>query len=194
MAIGILRNLVLAGALVVGGVGLAAAPAAAAPQTDRSPVTTQSQRGSLTSTVKGTFTDATGGTGTVTGTFVPTRFAVTDGELLATGTLTATLVDAAGETVGTATETVSLPLVRSASTVDAVAPCNILNLVLGPLDLNLLGLEVHLDQVVLDIVAQSGPGNLLGNLLCAVAGLLDRGGSLYSIAFLLNTILGLLGR
>lgn len=53
------------------------------------------------------------------------------------------------------------------------AACDVLNLVLGPLDLNLLGLQVHLDQVVLDIVAQPGPGNLLGNLLCAVAGLLD---------------------
>ena len=55
----------------------------------------------------------------------------------------------------------------------AVGSCDILNLVLGPLDLDILGLQVHLDQVVLDIVAQSGAGNLLGNLLCAVAGLLD---------------------
>ena len=49
----------------------------------------------------------------------------------------------------------------------------VLNLVLGPLDLNLLGLVVHLNQVVLDIIAVTGAGNLLGNLLCAVAGLLD---------------------
>ena len=69
-----------------------------------------------------------------------------------------------------------------------------LNLVLGPLDLNLLGLEVHLKQVVLDIVAQSGAGNLLGNLLCAVAGLLDGGlgGVLDQVAALLNQILGAL--
>ena len=52
------------------------------------------------------------------------------------------------------------------------AACDILNLVLGPLDLNILGLEVHLNQVVLDIIATPGPGQLLGNLLCAVAGLL----------------------
>jgi hypothetical protein len=44
---------------------------------------------------------------------------------------------------------------------------------LGPLNLNLHGLHVHLNQVVLDINAQSGPGNLLGNLLCSVAGLLN---------------------
>lgn len=52
-------------------------------------------------------------------------------------------------------------------------PCPILHLELGPLDLNLLGLRVQLNQVVLDITAVPGPGNLLGNLLCAVAGLLD---------------------
>ena len=53
------------------------------------------------------------------------------------------------------------------------APCPILHLELGPLDLNLLGLRVQLNQVVLDVTAEPGPGNLLGNLLCAVAGLLD---------------------
>ena len=51
--------------------------------------------------------------------------------------------------------------------------CPVLHLELGPLDLNLLGLRVQLNQVVLDITAIPGGGNLLGNLLCAVAGLLD---------------------
>lgn len=51
--------------------------------------------------------------------------------------------------------------------------CPILHLELGPLDLDLLGLRVQLNQVVLDVTAVPGPGNLLGNLLCAVAGLLD---------------------
>ena len=45
--------------------------------------------------------------------------------------------------------------------------CQILDLRLGPLDLNLLGLVVHLDMVHLNITAEPGPGNLLGNLLCA---------------------------
>ena len=48
-------------------------------------------------------------------------------------------------------------------------PCPILNLNLGPLDLNLLGLHVHLNEVILNIEAIPGPGNLL----CAVARLLD---------------------
>ena len=55
--------------------------------------------------------------------------------------------------------------------------CDILHLELGPLNLNLLGLEVILDDceggpVVVDITGQRGRGNLLGNLLC---GLLNSG-------------------
>jgi len=75
--------------------------------------------------------------------------------------------------------------------------CNVLNLVLAPLNLNVLGLVVHLNQVVLNIVAQSGAGQLLGNLLCFVAGLLDAGsplsGLLAQVTSLLNRILGALG-
>ena len=70
--------------------------------------------------------------------------------------------------------------------------CDVLNLVLGPLDLDLLGLQVSLDKVVLDIVAASGAGNLLGNLLCAVAGLLDAGGLLTQVAQILDAVLALL--
>ena len=49
-------------------------------------------------------------------------------------------------------------------------------------------------QVHLNITAEQGPGNLLGNLLCAVAGLLDNGGALTSITSLLNQILQALTR
>ena len=48
---------------------------------------------------------------------------------------------------------------------------------------------MNLSEVILDITAQSGAGNLLGNLLCAVAGLLDNPGGL---ARVLNDILGIL--
>jgi hypothetical protein len=78
--------------------------------------------------------------------------------------------------------------------------CNILTLGLGPLDLDLLGLRVALDPVNSLIEAIPGAGNLLGNLLCGVAGLLDGGlggglggllnGLLQAIANLLNGLLG----
>jgi hypothetical protein len=75
--------------------------------------------------------------------------------------------------------------------------CPILNLVLGPLDLNLLGLHVTLNEVNLVIEAIAGAGALLGNLLCAIAGLLDPGGTLTGLlgqlAGLLNQIIGILG-
>ena len=56
--------------------------------------------------------------------------------------------------------------------------CDILNLSLGPVSLNLLGLMVHLDNcangpVTLDLTAVEGPGNLLGNLLCNLDNLLN---------------------
>ena len=47
--------------------------------------------------------------------------------------------------------------------------CPILDLTLGPLDLNLLGLMVHLDQVHLTITADSD-GGILGQLLCGIGG------------------------
>jgi hypothetical protein len=62
---------------------------------------------------------------------------------------------------------------RAATTAATTASCQILHLDLGPLDLNLLGLNVHLNEVVLDITATPGAGNLLGNLLCGVANLLN---------------------
>jgi hypothetical protein len=143
--------------------------------------------GSITQTVTGTFTDAVGGTGAFTGTLSATRFAAQGDQLIATGTVTGTLTDSLGNVLGTATTTFQAPVVA------AQATCQILHLELGPLDLNLLGLMVHLDKVVLDITAQQAPGNLLGNLLCAIAHLLDGGNPLSDIAGLLNRILRLLG-
>ncbi len=108
--------------------------------------------------------------------------------LYAVGTLTGTLTNAAGTVIGTVTNVpIMLPLTASQSS------CQILHLELGPLDLNLLGLMVHLNKVVLDITAQPGPGNLLGNLLCAVAGLLNGNASLRGVANLLNQLLAALG-
>jgi hypothetical protein len=70
------------------------------------------------------------------------------------------------------------------------AVCNVLDLTLGPLDLNLLGLEVHLNQVHLVINANPA-GGLLGQLLCSLAGGLN--GPLGTIIGLLNQILAALG-
>ncbi len=124
--------------------------------------------------------------GTLTGTLNVTRFVAQGGVMYAVGTLSGTLTDAAGNLITTLTnQPVQLPITAASGS------CPILNLTLGPLDLTLLGLNVHLNQVVLNITATSGPGNLLGNLLCAVAGLLDAN-NVNGIVRLLNQILGAL--
>ena len=51
--------------------------------------------------------------------------------------------------------------------------CDILNLDLAPIHLDLLGLVVDLDEVHLDITGLTGAGKLLGNLLCGLLGILD---------------------
>jgi len=57
----------------------------------------------------------------------------------------------------------------SAGTQAVQAVCTVLDLTVGPLDLNLLGLMVHLDKVHLLITADPN-GGLLGSLLCSLAG------------------------
>ena len=130
-------------------------------------------------------------TGTFEGTFEVTRFVARQGQLLARGTLEG-VCTAADPVVGTVTETVN-QVVQLPVTPGATATCEVLDLTLGPLHLDLLGLVVDLNQVHLQITAEQGPGNLLGNLLCAIAGLLDGNSPTQGLAQLLNRILAILG-
>jgi hypothetical protein len=134
------------------------------------------------------------GNGAVDGTMNIQRFATQNGDLVALGTFTGTVTNASGQVLSSGSQQVAVPVDVAASG----GSCQILDLVLAPLDLDLLGLQVHLDQVHLNITAQQGPGNLLGNLLCAVAGLLDGpanpvGALLDQLVALLNQILGAIG-
>jgi hypothetical protein len=74
------------------------------------------------------------------------------------------------------------------SGVSTQAVCDILTLNIGKIHLDLLGLVVDLSKINLLITAVPGAGNLLGNLLCAVAGLLDPNSAL---ADFLNELLGI---
>jgi hypothetical protein len=79
------------------------------------------------------------------------------------------------------------------------AVCPILVLDIGAIHLDLLGLVVDLAPISLDITAVPGAGNLLGNLLCAVANLLNGtgggslGGLLAQINQILQSILAIIG-
>jgi hypothetical protein len=129
-----------------------------------------------------------------------TRFAMSSaGQLLVSGVITGTadgvpftqsFTDAPATLSGGAA---AASTAAAGPSVQQIGTCDILFLDLGPLHLDVLGLTVDLSEVVLDINAVSGAGNLLGNLLCAVVHLLDGPGILASISNILDQINAILG-
>ena len=133
-----------------------------------------------------------------------TNFAVQQGtsgnQVVSTGVLSGRFVDSSGR------EIARVDQAAFTAPVNNVDPppnaCQILNLTLGPLTLNLLGLVVDIpNPIVINIFAIPGAGNLLGNLLCAVANLLNGNplssllgnlGALQQLVGLLNQIIGVL--
>ena len=143
--------------------------------------------------ITGTLADG----GSFTGTITATKLAVDPltQQLSMTGIVNGTATKATGEVVNVIDQTVttSMALSHPGQAAGLVRPaaqasCGILNLVLGPLHLDLLGLVVDLNQVILNITGQTGAGNLLGNLLCALTGLLDLPGALAAITQILGSI------
>ena len=133
----------------------------------------------LTKTVKLT------GTKGFKGTYTIDRFTTRNGKMVAVGNLRGTMRKN-GKTKRVAKNAVimpasvagagpaSLPTPAKASQLPPIpTACEILNLVLGPITLDLLGLVVRTNQINVRIDAVPGQGNLLGNLLCAVTNLLN---------------------
>ncbi|PRY62642.1 hypothetical protein BCF74_10478 [Knoellia remsis] len=149
----------------------APAPAAAAAKAAAKPAAT-------TLPVAGTLADGTAFTGALSN--LSTE--VVNGVLQLTGTVTGTGLPTGGTDFTAPIQNLAAP-----------KGCSILTLDLGPLNLDLLGLVIDLSPISLDITAVPGAGNLLGNLLCAVAGLLDGGGPLQAISALLDRLLRGLG-
>jgi hypothetical protein len=188
----------LVGALMSGGAATARGSLATEPT-----VVAKTNEGKMTSRIVGT----TAGGRPVVGSFTPLRFKKLDGKEWVKGVVDGVIKRADGSREKfTVIRTLKVKSINGqrlstlgtagAGSAGLGASCDILHLTLGPLDLDLLGLKIHLDRVVLNIDADPGPGNLLGNLLCAVAGLLDGNtplsGILTALNRLLNQILGAL--
>jgi hypothetical protein len=138
--------------------------------------------------VTGTLSDGTALSG---GNLTITKFGYdqTNKKLLVSGVLTYGSQSTGGEAT-TLTQTftdVPTTLTKSSGQQKQVGTCDILFLDLGPIFLDVLGLTVDLSEITLDINAVAGPGNLLGNLLCALVNLLN-GGPLAAILELINQI------
>jgi len=121
----------------------------------------------------------------IPGTLNIQRFVAQNGEAVAVGTATLLIPGRAPTVVPVA---VNVIRGQQGGVTAQQAACDILHLVLGPLHIDLLGLIIDLNEVHLDIVAQPGPGNLLGNLLCAIVGLLDGTGPLGQLVAALNRL------
>ena len=172
--------------LMVCAVSLGAAGTASAAQQPETP---------LTKTV------ALTGTKGFKGTFTIDRFVNRSGKMFAVGTLKGTMRKN-GETKRVKARTVSLPAsvagagpaTSAKASQDPLPPlpngqaCQILALDLGPINLNLLGLVVRTNEIQLRIDAVQGQGNLLGNLLCAVTGILNPTGALGQLTGAINQL------
>lgn len=155
--------------------GGSAAPAAVAPMSSHEAATVP---------VEGVLADGTAFTGTIS--------ALTAEVVGGVVNLSGTLTGMAGDTP--VTQDFTVPITELATPDSQPGGCQILFLDLGPIFLDVLGLQVDLSQIVLDITAVPGAGNLLGNLLCAVAGLFDGPGNpVNAITNLLNRLLDGLG-
>jgi hypothetical protein len=140
------------------------------------PAAAQTSPTKLAKTVKLTGT-AKGGK-KFNGTFTIQRFTHKGSKVLAVGTVKGKVK---GKSVTKKNVKIPVTLQRhaGATTSQAGPPnptpgaCPILDLVLQPIDLNLLGLHVATSRIEALIEAVPGAGALLGNLLCAITGILD---------------------
>ena len=132
--------------------------------------------------------------GTFTGSFSISSFENRGGTIFAIGMVSGTVTGShhvarsgiSGPLALPVTAT-SVPALATSSAITAQAPpCDVLHLQFGGITQNLLGLDVVLSPVTLDITGQPGP---LGALVCQAVATL---GSVAALVGLLNQILGLL--
>jgi len=138
------------------------------------------------------------GGGTFSGTFSLERFAAVDGKPVAVGMVKGLVTGPTGAPVGTA---LAGPLELPVEIKDGAAPagaqivpqqaeCQVLHLEIAGVNLNLLGLTITTQPIVLDLAAEAGGTNVLGSLICAILELL---GNVVGLVDLLNELLGVLG-
>jgi hypothetical protein len=160
-------------------------------------------------------TGSVAGGGAFNGTVTINRFAMQNGQLVALGFVRGSITNSAGIALASGMRPVTLPVtlgrgvaltssLSSPGTARALPAlltganegrwmrvqaqtCGVLHLALGPVAVNLLGFNVSLSAVTLDLSGDAaGP---LGNLVCQVIALL---GTVANVVGLLNSILGLL--
>jgi hypothetical protein len=183
------------GLMLVGGTGLASAQDGPARLTQIVPISGKSTKGNKQ----------------FSGTYTIERFIAKGNKLYSVGTMKGKVgskkVNKENVRVPANVANASAPGQARAAQVPPVPPlplpplpagnaCPILALDLGPINLPVLGLVIRTNQIQLRIDAVQGPGNLLGNLLCGITGILNPGGALANtplgqLSQILNALLAL---
>lgn len=152
----------------------------------------------------------------VTGTFSIRRFAqTTTGDVAAVGMLTLSLTDPTSGAARTIVTDAAMPVAGSSDGTSVSTPrsvtslttrssiglgntatastqeCDTLSLTLGPVDLDLLGMGIRLDEANVEFVSRSA--GRLGVVLCGANGVIDRGVSPSERMRVLNTLLDVVG-
>jgi hypothetical protein len=96
----------------------------------------------ITARVHGTFQDAAGGGGVLSGDMSIVRFEVREGKVIAIGEITGSLADSGGNILGPVNQELALPVLRVGST------CNQLRMELAAADAEVLKTAVHFDKEV----------------------------------------------
>jgi hypothetical protein len=129
-----------------------------------------------------------------TGTYAIDRFIRRGGQTYAVGTLK-------GRRVNPEDVRIPVDLARAAQASQILPTpnaCQILNLTLQPIDINLLGLRVRTSRIDLRIEGVPGGCQLVGNLLCGRLGILDpqggAGATPSQLTQVLNALLALVPR
>jgi hypothetical protein len=150
---------------------------------------------------------------TATGSFSIQRFArTTDDSLAAFGTLSLSFTDPTSNALRTIVTQTIVPLKKSTGGTAAVAPenqavpispttqsspatqdCQTLRLLLGPLQLDLLGTSIQLKEMNLDFTAMPGASTQLGTQLCDVNKQFDASAPPSETMKTLNTLLDTVG-
>jgi hypothetical protein len=117
----------------------------------------------ITARVHGTFVDAAGGAGVLSGDMSIVRFEVRNGTVTAIGRIEGALADSVGNVLGRVDEELALPVGKIEST------CNQLRMELAAGDADVLGTRVHFDRETAGFDSRQGTTPKALRVLCAVA-------------------------
>jgi hypothetical protein len=140
----------------------------------------------ITARVHGTFQDASGGLGVVSGDMTIARFEVVNGSVVAIGRIDGAMADSTGEVLGKVGEELALAVSNVAST------CNQLRMDLAATDAQVLGMPVHFDKEVAGFDSREGATPKARPVLCSVAHVLRRNAAADAVMLSLNDVVNAL--